>query len=77
MSVTDQSIRDVLGVRLRRRRNDLGLSLRSVATRSGLSRSFLSLLERGRKGILMENLVVLAPALRVGPGWFFEELPAK
>jgi hypothetical protein len=42
MSVTNQAVRDVLGVRIRRRRQWLGKGLRRVAYESGLSRSFLS-----------------------------------
>jgi XRE family transcriptional regulator, regulator of sulfur utilization len=74
MSVTNQAVRDVLGVRIRRRRQWLGKGLRRVAYESGLSRSFLSQVERGERGILMENLLVLAPALGVEPSWFFREI---
>jgi XRE family transcriptional regulator, regulator of sulfur utilization len=73
MSVTNQSVRDVLGRRIRDRRRSLGMGLRRIAGESGLSRSFLSQVERGERGILMENLLVLAPALKVSPSWFFGE----
>jgi transcriptional regulator with XRE-family HTH domain len=71
VSVTNQSVRDVLGRRIRRRRVKMGFSQLRLAREAGLSKSFISFLERGKRGILLENVLVLAPALGVKPGWFF------
>ena len=50
---------------LRRRRKELGLSLRDLATRSGLSASFLSQLERGIVEPSLSSLKRIAKALRM------------
>lgn len=56
-----------LGVAVRRRRRDLGLSLASVAKRMGISAAALSLLERGESTWSMPRIVTAANALEVQP----------
>lgn len=63
-----------LGGRIRRRRRELGLTVRDVVARSGLSRGYISQVENGIRGMSMDSVVVLAAALRVDYGWFFEEV---
>lgn len=58
----------VIGRRLREVRVWRGLSLRSVAELSGLSASYLSLIERGRRPVERRSMLeALAAALRVAP----------
>lgn len=52
-----------LGQRTRRARQDGGLSLRTLAERSGLSTRFLTELEAGRANISVDRLAALATAL--------------
>lgn len=57
---------ETLGVRLRRLRNDRGHSLVDVANGTGLSTSFLSLVENGRSDISTGRLYRVAHFLGVG-----------
>ncbi|MBF8190639.1 helix-turn-helix transcriptional regulator [Nonomuraea sp. K274] len=56
-----------VGAELRRTRRGAGLSLRELATRSGLSPSFLSLVERGECSLSLTSLFAIADALDVAP----------
>jgi len=56
-----------LGRRVRRQRLRQGLTLRALATASGLSERFLSSLEGGRGNISVGRLLELATALRSSP----------
>ncbi|MFO0728618.1 MAG: shikimate kinase [Myxococcota bacterium] len=55
----------VLGAEVRRERQRLGLSLRALAERSGLSERFVSDLERGKGNISIARLLDVAVALDV------------
>ena len=55
----------MLGERLRAFRERRGLTLQEVASRSGLSRSYLSELENGKKQPSIKALEALADALNV------------
>jgi transcriptional regulator with XRE-family HTH domain len=48
---------------LKQRREELGLTLRETAQRSGIPASNLSMIERGRRGISTANLTRLARVL--------------
>ncbi len=54
-----------LGPRIRDRRRELGLSLQELAERTGLTASFLSLIERNRNEPSLESLRRIAEALQV------------
>jgi transcriptional regulator with XRE-family HTH domain len=56
-----------LGAKIRARRRQLGLSLRELGKRAGLSAAFLSLVERGQAKPALSSLVSLAKALEVSP----------
>lgn len=60
-----------LGLRVRRMRRDLGLSLLMLSEMTGLSTGMLSLIERGRATPSIRSLRVLAAALEVPITWFF------
>lgn len=61
----DRQPRFVLGLKLRRARTELELGLQEVARRSGLSVSYLSEIEKGKKYPKVEKLLALAEALAI------------
>ena len=61
-----------IGDRLRRRRKDLGLTLRDVAERAGLSVGFISQIERGIAMPSLSSLVSVARVLDVPVSDFLE-----
>ena len=65
MSVQTESLRFILGLKLRALRRQRGDSLQAVAGRSGLSVSYLSEIEKGKKYPKPDKLVSLAEALGV------------
>ncbi len=70
MTSTEEQLRFILGLKLRQYREAQGLSLRDLATRSGLSISYLSEIEHGKKYPKPQKLLQLAEALNVS----FDEL---
>ncbi len=60
----------ILGERLRARRKELGLSLDDLAECSGLTASFLSLVERNMSNPSLDSLYRIAAALDVPPFYF-------
>ncbi|WP_221039360.1 helix-turn-helix transcriptional regulator [Gelria sp. Kuro-4] len=62
----------MVGKRLRQLRTQQGLSLRALAQKSGLSRSFICDVEHGKCGLSVASLRVLARVLGVDEGVFFE-----
>lgn len=61
------------GDQIRARRKDLGLSLEELAQRTGLTASFLSLVERDMSNPSLESLRHIAEALGVPPFYFSQE----
>jgi len=66
MDQTPLSLRLLLGLKLRSFRGDRGLSLKELSERTGLSLSYISEIETGRKYPKLEKLLVLASGLGVG-----------
>jgi transcriptional regulator with XRE-family HTH domain len=64
-----------LGARIRERRRARGLSLRDLAGLSGLSYSFLSLVERGQSSLTLSSLNKVASALEADVASFFSSDP--
>jgi transcriptional regulator with XRE-family HTH domain len=62
----------VSGARIRERRRECGLSLQALATRTGLTPSFISLIERDINRPSLESLWRIAEALEV-PLFYFTE----
>lgn len=56
-----------VGLRLRARRSELGLTLAQVSQEAGLSLPYVANLEKGRGNPTLDVLVALASALRVRP----------
>ena len=73
-SETPEHVRATLGAILRRRREANEWSLVDVATGAGISTAHLSEVERGRKDISTERLVLLARALETTVGELHLEL---
>jgi transcriptional regulator with XRE-family HTH domain len=67
MSDEDASLDEALGMKIHARRKALGLTLRQVSERSGLTYGFLSELENGKKSVSVRNLYALAAALDCRP----------
>lgn len=55
-----------IGSNIRKQRNDLGLTIESVAERICVTPSYLGLIERGHKLPSTETLILIAEALNVG-----------
>lgn len=58
---------------IRRLREDSGLSQEALAEESGLHRTYISLVERGRRNISVEALSQIAEALGVYPSLVLSE----
>jgi DNA-binding response OmpR family regulator len=67
-------LNQVVGGRLRERRSDEGLTLKQLATRTGLSVSLISQIELGKSAASMSTLHKLATALQIKMTHFFETL---
>jgi len=65
-----------LGARLRDRRKEMGLTLKDVARRAGLSVGFISQIERGIASPSLSSLAAVARVLGADPGEFFTQPPA-
>lgn len=65
MAVSTENLRFILGLKLRTLRHDQGASLKDVAERSGLSISYLSEIEKGKKYPKPDKIIDLADALGV------------
>ena len=65
MASTSEHLRLVLGVKLKGLRQERGLTLQALAARAGVSVSYLSEIEKGKKYPKPEKLVDLAAALEV------------
>lgn len=73
-SETPEHVRTTLGALLRRRREANEWSLVDIATGAGISTAHLSEVERGRKDISTDRLVLLARALETTVGELYLEL---
>jgi transcriptional regulator with XRE-family HTH domain len=61
-----------MGARIRRRRQQLGMTLHDLAEASGLTKSFVSQIERGRNSPSISTLRGIAAALEVPMFYFFQ-----
>src|ERR1700753_864161 len=61
--LTGEDLRFILGLKLKTLRQQKGMTLQQVATRCGLSVSYLSEIEKGKKYPKAERLIVLARAV--------------
>lgn len=65
MAVSTENLRFILGLKLRTLRHEQGASLKDVAEHSGLSISYLSEIEKGKKYPKPDKIIDLADALGV------------
>lgn len=65
-----------VGQRIRERRIELGLSQTALADALGVTFQQVQKYEQGANRISASRMVDCAAALQVGPGWFFEGMPA-
>lgn len=61
------TIAEAFGLALRKCRNRKGLSQEELASQSGLHRTYISLLERGKKGPSLSTVFRVSGALGVSP----------
>jgi transcriptional regulator with XRE-family HTH domain len=66
----------VLGERIRKRREALGLSQESLAELSAVHWTFLGQVERGRRNLSLHNLLKIAAGLSVDPAELVHGLEA-
>jgi transcriptional regulator with XRE-family HTH domain len=57
----------ILGRRLREARRQKGFSQEELAARAGFDRTYISLVERGRRNLSILNLLRFAKALDIAP----------
>jgi transcriptional regulator with XRE-family HTH domain len=71
--MTAEKTRAAIGARLRRMRQDKGLTVEALASAAGLNKGFLSRLERGAKQPSIDTVLRLSAALNVPVGQLFGE----
>lgn len=59
------------GQKVREERTNLGLSQEELATRAGVHRTYIGMIERAEKNITLENIEKIAKALRINIADFF------
>lgn len=64
---------DTLGESIKTLRKERNMTLKTLASKTGFSISFLSQLERGKSSATLESLKKISLALDVNPGFFFDE----
>lgn len=63
------------GRRVRRLREEQGLSQENLADRCGVHWTFLGQVERGQRSIRLDNILRIAYGLSVAPGMLLDDLP--
>lgn len=71
-----ENIRREVGANVRRLRYERQWSQSKLAETAGLNRSYLSMVENGRRNISLDNLVSLALALQVEPSVLLTKVKA-
>jgi transcriptional regulator with XRE-family HTH domain len=65
---------EILGRRVRERRETLGLSQEALAHQSGVHWTFLGQVERGQRNLSLHNLLKIAAGLGTDPAALVEQL---
>ena len=60
------------GKKVREERARLGLSQEELATRAGVHRTYIGMIERAEKNITLENIEKIAKALKISIADFFQ-----
>ena len=66
-----------VGAAIRSRRNEIGMTQASLATKAGLGRTSVTNIENGTQSILLHQLIDVANALRLDPREFLVGLECK
>lgn len=61
------------GMRVRKLREQLGVSQEALAIRAGVHRTYMGGIERGERNVSLKNIIRLAQALNVRPQDLFDE----
>lgn len=64
---SDKRIYEELGIRLKARRIELGLTQREVGERIGVNYNMILMWEKGKKGMSVRTLTTLCEALELRP----------
>lgn len=62
-----KNVKNLFGKQIRNRRLELGFSQEQFAFESGLHRNYIGSVERGERNISIENIYILAKALKCSP----------
>jgi len=62
-----KNVKKLFGKQVRKRRVELGFSQEQLAFESGLHRNYIGSVERGERNISLENIYILAKALKYSP----------
>jgi len=73
-SSKDQSVDELFGHVLRQFRRERGLSQEELAFESGYHRTYISLLERGKKSPSLKTIFQLAKALNIEPSEIIDRI---
>jgi transcriptional regulator with XRE-family HTH domain len=65
---------ETFGERVRKRRQQLGLSQEQLAVTSGLHWTFVGQVERGQRNLSLHNILKLAAGLEINPGKLMNDL---
>ncbi len=71
---TSVDIKKLFGFSVLRHRNKLGISQEELAARSGLHRTYIGDIERGKRNVSLENILRLATALETTPSDLLSEI---
>jgi transcriptional regulator with XRE-family HTH domain len=67
----------ILGTRIKRMRQERGLSQEELAFEAGLDRSYVGGIERGERNITFRSLALIATALKTDVGALTSGLPKR
>jgi transcriptional regulator with XRE-family HTH domain len=62
------------GIKIKKLRKELNMSQEALADICGLHRTYVGAVERGERNISLENIVVIARALRVNPADLLKDI---
>jgi transcriptional regulator with XRE-family HTH domain len=65
--------KDDIGIRVRARRKEMGLTIRELARRTGLSASFISQVEHNKTKVSLDSLRQIAEHLEISIHYFFSD----
>ena len=69
--MTDPKIK--FGDAIRKRRIEIGKSQELLSQETGLHRTYISEVERGKRNISLVNMIILFSALEITPSTFFDK----